>query len=99
VKTQRQWSDLAIERSTPLLMGLFSIVCLLAKPLFEAGKIEVGATAWHEKSAHTFSDVLRAVRQCIWDVSNYSAGGEKNLVEKLRAEIRYFEQSVALAVA
>jgi hypothetical protein len=31
VETQRQWSDLAIERSTPLLMGLFSIVCLLAK--------------------------------------------------------------------
>ena len=99
VETQRQWSDLAIERSTPLLMGLFSIVCLLAKPLFEAGKIEVGATAWYKKTSYTFSDVLRAVRQCIWDVSNYSVSGEKDLVAKLKAKIRYFEQLVTLAVA
>jgi hypothetical protein len=62
VETQRQWSDLAIERSTPLLMGLFPIVCLLAKPLFEAGKIEVRATAWYKKTSYTFSDILRAVR-------------------------------------
>jgi hypothetical protein len=81
VKTQRQRSDLAIERSTPLLMGLFSIVYLLTKPLFEAGKIEVGATAWDEKSGHTFFDVLRAVRQCIRDISNCIARCEKGLVE------------------
>jgi hypothetical protein len=99
VETQRQWSDLAIERSTPLLMGLFSIVCLLAKPLFEAGKIELGATAWYKKSTYTFSDVLRAVRQCIWDVGNYSLSGEKGLMGKLKAKIRYFEQLLTLAVA
>jgi hypothetical protein len=38
VETQRQWSELAIESSTFLLMGLVSIICLLAKPLFEVGK-------------------------------------------------------------
>lgn len=81
VETQRQRSDLAIERSILLLMGLFSIVCLRVKALFEAGKIEVEATAWYEKPAHTFFDVLRAVRQSIWDVSNYTARGEKGLVE------------------
>jgi hypothetical protein len=69
------------------------------KPLFEAGKIEVGATAWYKKCTCTFSDVLRAVRQCIWDVSNYSVSGEKDLVAKLKAKIRYFEQLVTLAVA
>jgi neutral trehalase len=62
-------------------MGLFSIVCLRVKTLFEAGKIEVEATAWYEKPAHTFFDVLRAVRQSIWDVSNYTVRGEKGLVE------------------
>lgn len=99
VETQRQWSDLAIERSTPLLMGIFAIVCLLAKPLFDAGKIEIGATAWYNKSGYTFSDVLRAVRQCIWDVSNYTAREEKGLVAKLKAKVHYFEQLVTLAVA
>ena len=28
IETQRQWSDLAIERSTPLLFGLYSLVTL-----------------------------------------------------------------------
>jgi hypothetical protein len=33
VESQRQWSDLAIERSTPCLMALMSIVCLMANNL------------------------------------------------------------------
>ena len=28
IETQRQWSDLAIERTTPLLFGLYSLVTL-----------------------------------------------------------------------
>jgi hypothetical protein len=28
IETQRQWSDLAIDRSTPLLFGLYSLVAL-----------------------------------------------------------------------
>jgi hypothetical protein len=32
VETQRQWSDLAIARTTPGLLGLFSLVTLLAAP-------------------------------------------------------------------
>lgn len=99
VETQRQWSDLAIERSTPLLMGLVSIICLLAKPLFEAGKMEMAATAWYDKTRYTFSDVLRAVRQQIWAVSNFSTTGEKGVVEKLKAKVRYFEQLLTQAVA
>ncbi len=34
VETQRQWSDKAIARTTPLLLGLFSWVTLLAHALF-----------------------------------------------------------------
>ena len=30
VETQRQWSDKAIARTTPLLLGLFSLVALVA---------------------------------------------------------------------
>ena len=33
VETQRQWSDLAIARTTPVLFGLYSIVTLLANRL------------------------------------------------------------------
>ncbi len=30
VESQRQWSDKAIERTTPTLLALFSLVCLMA---------------------------------------------------------------------
>ena len=30
LETQRQWSDAAIERTTPVLLGLYSLICLQA---------------------------------------------------------------------
>jgi hypothetical protein len=36
VETQRQWNDLAIERTTPILLGLFSLVTLLAHHLSQS---------------------------------------------------------------
>ena len=33
LETQRQWSDIAIARTTPLILGLFSLVTLLAHHL------------------------------------------------------------------
>lgn len=66
VETQRQWSDKAIARSTPILMGLYSCVCLIAKLLAMEGCLKVGMTSWHPKEHITFSDMLRSVRQVIW---------------------------------
>lgn len=66
VETQRQWSDRAIARSTPVLMGLYSCVCLMANRLERANRLKVGATAWHKKEHVAFSDMLRAVRMAIW---------------------------------
>jgi hypothetical protein len=31
VETQRQWSDKAIKRTSPILLGMFSLVCLIAQ--------------------------------------------------------------------
>lgn len=66
VETQRQWSDRAIARSTPVLMGLYSCVCLMANQLRQVDLLKVEATAWHRKECATFSDILRAVRMVIW---------------------------------
>lgn len=49
VETQRQWSDKAIARTTPILMGLYTIVCLICNRLHEERPIEVAQTAWYEK--------------------------------------------------
>jgi DDE superfamily endonuclease len=66
VETQRQWSDKAIARTTPILMGLYTIVCLIANRLHEEKPIEVAQTAWYEKQDATFSDIMKAVRKILW---------------------------------
>lgn len=66
VETQRQWSDWAILRTTPALLGLFSIVTLLAHQLRVKGRLPVRKTAWYAKTMPTFSDALAVVRQNWW---------------------------------
>jgi len=66
VETQRQWSDKAIARTTPILMGLYTIVCLICNRLQQECPIEVAQTAWYEKKDAAFSDLLKAVRKILW---------------------------------
>ena len=66
VETQRQWSDLSIARTTPVLMALFSIITLWADILQQKGKLQVFPTAWYQKALPTFSDALNSVRIRIW---------------------------------
>jgi DDE superfamily endonuclease len=65
-ETQRQWSDKAIARTTPVLMGLFSLVTLLVLRLSQSEPIPVPVTAWYRKAEPTFSDGLAWVRQHRW---------------------------------
>jgi hypothetical protein len=66
LETQRQWSDLAIARTTPVLLGLFTVVMLAALRCYEAGLLTAEQTAWYAKAEPTFSDCLRLVRGRIW---------------------------------
>ena len=66
VETQRQWSDLAIVRTTPALLGLFSLVTLLAHQHARRQKLPVRQAAWYCKAQPTFSDALALVRRQIW---------------------------------
>ena len=77
METQRQWSDLAILRTTPCLLGLFSLVTLMADRLARTGALEVQRAAWYEKPRPTFSDALAAVRILLWKQQreHYSGSG------------------------
>jgi hypothetical protein len=66
VETQRQWSDKAIARTTPCLLGVFSIVTLLGTRVGHPACLRVSATAWYHKKRPTFSDTLAAVRGQVW---------------------------------
>ncbi len=66
VETQRQWSDLAIERTTPALLGIFSLVTVFAHQLLDDQSFPVRQAAWYSKALPTFSDTLAFVRQHLW---------------------------------
>jgi hypothetical protein len=85
VETQRQWTDLAILRTTPCLLGLFSIVTLMADRLATDGKLSVRQAAWYRKRHPTFSDALAAVRLHLWQNGNFlrlGAGTETMKIPK-----------------
>jgi hypothetical protein len=66
VETQRQWSDKAIARTTPVLLGLFSWVTLLANQSQTEGSLPIRQASWYSKSRPTFSDAIALVRSQIW---------------------------------
>jgi hypothetical protein len=69
VETQRQWSDLAIVRTTPALLALYSLITLFAHQLLQGQDMAVRQAAWYQKALPTFSDTIALVRQQLWSVS------------------------------
>jgi DDE superfamily endonuclease len=95
LETQRQWSDLAIERTTPCLLGLYSVTALLVHALYPDGKVPVQTTAWYAKAHATFADVLAAVRHHVWDTfSSSTSAHASDLVGIPRSELSRFVQAV-----
>jgi DDE superfamily endonuclease len=66
LETQRQWSDRAITRTTPVLLALFSLVTVITLKLSHGGQIPVPVTAWYRKAEPTFADCLALVRRQLW---------------------------------
>ena len=90
VETQRQWSDGAIARTTPALMGLFSLLCLIAAALLKGKEIEKGEAAWYQKSSGTFSDVLTTVRKELWK-NLYFNGVSENSMRRENQNHKWFD--------
>jgi hypothetical protein len=65
-ETQRQWSEKALRRTAPVLLGLFSLVTLLAHQHIAEGAQIVRKAAWYDKAHPTFSDALALVRRQLW---------------------------------
>jgi DDE superfamily endonuclease len=65
VETQRQWTEKAIARTTPALLGLYSLVSLWAGDLLSNDSTPYAA-AWYRKASLTFSDAIAAVRLQLW---------------------------------
>ncbi len=66
VETQRQWSDLAIARTTPVLLGIFSWTTLAAHGLQKQRPMTQRRAAWYDKPLPTFVDAIALVRRHLW---------------------------------
>jgi hypothetical protein len=98
VETQRQWSDLAIQRTTPARVGRFSLVTLLAHALLQGHAPPVRQAAWYTKPLPTFVDTLALVRRELWAVPVFSLSSQStDLLEIPRA--RWERVTTALAYA
>lgn len=83
VATQRQWNELAIKRTTPVLMGLFSGVTLLAGRLIQEPGEVVRASAWYGKTQITFADAMALVRRFLWSACHFSTSTQPDQVVKI----------------
>lgn len=83
IETQRQWSDLAIARTTPCLFGLYSIVTLLAQQLFATDQVYLRQDAWYQKSQATFSDTIASVRRWCWSHAYFSTSSNETDMVKI----------------
>ena len=96
-ETQRQWSDLAIQRTTPALLGLFSLVTLLAHADMATAHV-IRHAAWYHKSLPTFIDALALVRRQLWGHTLFcTSPGSDDLVEVPRVLVQRFTDALCYA--
>jgi hypothetical protein len=98
-ETQRQWSELAIRRTTPALLGLFSIVTLFAHQRMRRSIQAVRKAAWYRKSRPTFADALALVRKELWAQEQTFCGSpaQTNMVKVPRVFMERLTDAVCYA--
>src|ERR671927_783328 len=87
METQRQWSDLAILRTTPALLGLFSLVTLWATWLAAERGPAVEHIRWYVKQAPTFSDALALVRHELWTSRTFGFSRPDRTAQNVPADL------------
>jgi len=100
VETQRQWSDNAIQRTTPLLMGIYSILTLIAFKMNALKTILVQeTTSWYDKKGElTFVDIIVTVRRSIWSCQYFSKSSKNdNFAKFTDQEIKNLIYHLSLA--
>ena len=98
VETQRQWSDLAIARTTPALFGLYSLITLWAADPKLARELRPRSTAWYTKGEPSFSDAIALVRRRFWAIENLSVSRQgRDSVEIPAAVLQRLTETLCFA--
>jgi hypothetical protein len=98
-ETQRQWSEMAIGRTTPALLGLYSVVTLFAhQRMRQATSALRRRAAWYHKRHPTFADALAMVRKELWaSATFYGSPAQTDTVKVPRAFVERLTDAVCYA--
>jgi hypothetical protein len=92
-ETQRHWSEPAVQRTAPILLGLFSVITLLAHvPMAKKGANTVRRATWYEKKHPTFSDALALVRKELWAQQEATFYGSEAETEMVKVPREFMER-------
>lgn len=83
IATQRPWSDLAIARTTPILLGLTSLVTLIADGLVNNGTIPVRMAAWDTQALPPFAEAMALARCCLWSGCRFATSCQRDDVVQI----------------
>lgn len=98
METQRQWNARAIVRTTPALLGLFSLVTLMAGQLAQEHTLPVRQAAWYRKSLPTFTDAIAIARQHLWSSTHfYMSPTKADMVDISRALLNRLTDTLCYA--
>ena len=87
VETQRQWSDRAIARTTPVLLGLYALVTLWTDDLHRSQALVVRSAKWYRKTSLTFADAIAAVRRQIWADAAFTTSPTQSEMSKIPGHV------------
>jgi hypothetical protein len=97
-ETQRQWSEMAIRRTTPALLGLFSLIALLVDDQMTRAVGVLRQAAWYHKRHPTFSDALALVRKELWaHATFYGSPAQSDKVKVPRAYVKRLTEALCYA--
>jgi hypothetical protein len=97
-ETQRQWSEMAIRRTTPALLGLFSVITLFADRQMREAVGFFRRAAWYHKRHPTFADALALARKELWvSATFYGSFAQSDTVKVPRAYMERLTDALCYA--
>jgi hypothetical protein len=97
VETQRQWSDPAVFRTTPLLLGLYTVVTLYVHEHANRFALSPRRAAWYPKPAPTFADALGRLRHHLWFERIVTSAATTDMLEPIAPTLRGLVEAACYA--
>ncbi len=98
-ETTKQRTQKSVLRMAPVLLGLFTAICLIFARQTRSHRAPIRKTGWYLKAEPTFTDAIAAVRRLLWREILFKHPWFHDTVEKLQTKFKLFLLEHLSAVA